>query len=68
MNLFRVFIRSVGFLGGTFLLSNPKLDLVINESVSNVGFDLKNISEIAHRKLQPYIFISILILFSVFDR
>ena len=41
MNLFRVFIRSVGFLGGTFLLSNPKLDLVINESVSNVGFDLK---------------------------
>ena len=41
MNLFRVFIRSVGFLGGTFLFSNPKVDVGSNVNVRTAGFDLK---------------------------
>ena len=46
MNLLSVFMRSVGFLGGNFLFSSPKVDVEKTVNVSSAGFDLKNISKI----------------------
>ena len=46
MNLLSVFIRSVGFLGGNFLFSSPKVDVGKNVNVKSAGFDLKKILNI----------------------
>ena len=46
MNLLSVLIRSVGFLGGNFVFSSPKVDVGKNVKVRSAGFDLKNISKI----------------------
>ena len=46
MNLLSVLIRSVGFLGGNFLFSNPEVDVGKNVNVRSAGFDLKSISKI----------------------